>query len=662
MKKATKIAALAVALAVVMTAFVVTMDQGPLSTGSADTGDDDNNNPPGDDNNNGNDPNDDVPPGDEPSVTTITATKTAVGFYEKRIVYSWDVEKYLVDEVCEMQIEPGESALISYVIDAERSVTVTEVFGVRGFITVTNTGDCPTEGLAICDTVQIMDECGFVDHATVEVDVSAMPVLQPGECYAYPYEIVADHGLFDVCYNNVATVLITNFEGCDGAFGVDACAEFTIPCECECIVIDETAVLTDYFSIPCGFAAVPMTEVGPWVLGGDDRCEWEFCIEFLLENREAPRYNTYCIANLATLVPCDTQCPIEAGAQLTVATGEDETTLCVEKTAAVTCWTEYIAYELDAESALLLGSVEFVPEESELEPVIVEQECVANIHTLTVAGAVKVVNTGCYPTEGLTIVDTIYMLAPEAELSAFCADWVEIANVTVDTTCKPMLLPGEWFYYPYEITFTVDDLEFVGLASGMFMNEAYVEICNYDDDVEYDGVYAYAPIMLPLCPNQITVETCAAMECCDEIPLGECASLNVQTAFSYRQLIVVNNYDDRSTMDVCTEITLNGRVWANDCICGASTFSVAISNSQSKVVCGDVRSIELSLDAFGDDCETYTFCFNGEEVVVDIYAFLCYAEGQMLYLDPYSFEFGEQKLLIGGVLVDFELNGEQDEL
>ena len=38
MKKASKIAALAVALAIVMTAFVVALDQGPLSTGSADEG------------------------------------------------------------------------------------------------------------------------------------------------------------------------------------------------------------------------------------------------------------------------------------------------------------------------------------------------------------------------------------------------------------------------------------------------------------------------------------------------------------------------------------------------------------------------------------------------------------------------------------------------
>ena len=41
MKKTSKIAALAVALVIVMAAFVVALDQGPLSTGSADTGDKD---------------------------------------------------------------------------------------------------------------------------------------------------------------------------------------------------------------------------------------------------------------------------------------------------------------------------------------------------------------------------------------------------------------------------------------------------------------------------------------------------------------------------------------------------------------------------------------------------------------------------------------------
>ena len=100
MKKASKIAALAVALAIVMTAFVVALDQGPLSTGSADEGD--KNNLPGvnDPQTGGEDPIDETPNNPVPSATTITATKTATGFWEKRTVYSWEIEKCLEEDVC----------------------------------------------------------------------------------------------------------------------------------------------------------------------------------------------------------------------------------------------------------------------------------------------------------------------------------------------------------------------------------------------------------------------------------------------------------------------------------------------------------------------------------------------------------------------------------
>lgn len=654
MKKATKIATLAIALVVIMAAFVVALDNGPFSTGTADTGDD--TTPPADNPKNGEKP----PSEDEtpPSATTITASKTATGFWEKRIVYSWDVQKCLADDICEMQIEPGEYAEISYIIDVERSVCVTEVYGVRGHITVTNTGDCPTEDLLICDTIQYMGECGWVDHVTIEVDVSAKPVLQPGECYAYPYEVTADHGLIGIDYCNVASVTITNFECNVGtAHGVEVCDGFTLPCERECVIVDKTATLTDYFSIPCGFSAVPLSDFGPWTLGADDQTEWEFDVNFLLINEESPRFNTHCISNQCTLVPCDSKVPITACAQLTVTTGEDETRLCVQKTAEVTRWTEYIAYELDIDDIVMIGSEEF-PEDIWDEELIVEQECVENIHTLTVSGAIKVVNTGCYPTRGLTIVDTIQMLwidPEDVQPAAFGGEWEDIASVCVDTSCKPMLLPGEWYYYPYEVTFTIDDVELAGLASYQFRNLAYVEICNYDDDASEDALYDYAPIMLPLCPDMITVETTAVVESCDQIPFGECGPvLNIQSAFAYRQLIVVNNCDYKSTMDVCTEITLNGKVWADDRICGAQSFDVAICHSQSAEVRGDVRELYLLMDAFVDDSECYVFCLFGEEVEVDIYASLYYYEGQMLYLDDFEFEFEEGKWAFGGVEINFE--------
>ena len=658
MKKTSKIAALAVALAIVMAAVVVALDQGPLSTGSADTGDKDKL-PGGDGPQNGD--KDPEGPGDSEdpasSVTTLSVTKTATGFWEKRTIYSWEIEKCLYEDVCEMQIEPGESVLLSYTIDVDRSVCIEEVFGVRGVITVTNTGDCPTEDLAITDIVQVWNGCEFEDLVAVSVDVSAKPVLEAGECYAYSYEVLLSGEMFDCELRNVADVTICNYDGHEGtAFGVQACAEFDLPCEKECIVIDEAATLTDYFSIPAGFAAKPKTGVGPWVLGGDDCNEWSISVKFLLENREAPRYGTYCIANQATLVTCDTEQCLTSVAPLTVTTGEDETTLCVEKTAAVTGWNEYIRYELDPETFIYIGSSELVDEDL-TEPQIVEVECTDNIHTLTVAGTIKVNNTGCYPTDGLRIVDTIQMLCANSEgiVDPFDSEcWVDIACVEVDISCKPIIFPGEWYYYPYEVTFTVDELELAGLASFQFRNQAYVGICNYDDDAEVDGVYDYAPLCLPLYPDMITVETVAEMESCDVIPFGELASLNVEAAFSYRQLVVVTNTDEKSTIDVCTNIAFSGRVWANDCVCEAEYLDLAINIDSSKCAAGKVRDISLGSDDFVSDCDSFSFCLGCEEIEVDISAFISYMEGQELYLDDSTFTFGEGKLAVGALLIEFE--------
>jgi len=656
MKKASKIAALAVALAIVMTAFVVALDQGPLSTGSADEGD--KNNLPGvnDPQTGGEDPIDETPNNPVPSATTITATKTATGFWEKRTVYSWEIEKCLEEDVCEMQIEPGECVELSYNIHVDRYVCVDEVFGVRGYITVTNTGSSPTEGLAITDTVQAWNGCCFVDIATVCVDVSAKPVLQAGECYTYCYEVLFGSEWIECELRNVADVTITNLEGNVGsACGVQACAEFDLPCKMDCIFVDECAEIEDYFSIPAGFAATPLTDLGPWVLGGNECNEWDICVKFLLENREAPRLCTFCIANQVTLMPLDTMQCLFAEAPLIVYTGDDETTLCVDKTAAVTYWTEYIRYEADPEELVYIG--EGPIDENSIEPRIIEVECTDDVHTLTVAGAIKVTNTGCYPTDGLRIIDTIQMLCiePDVSMAAFDGDnWVDIACVEVDTSCKPMLFPGECFYYPYEVTFTIDDLELAGLANFMFRNQAYVEICNYDDDAGVDGVYAYAPLFLPLYPDVITIETVAEMESCDELPFGECSTLYVETAFSYCQTVVVTNTAERSTIDVYTDLHFSGMVWSNDCFCDAEYFDLAIHVDTSKCAQGEVREMTLeSADSAFDHDDLY-FCFGCEEVVVHIDAFLIYLEGQELYLDDSSFVFGEGKLAIGGVLLEFE--------
>lgn len=85
--------------------------------------------------------------------------------------------------------------------------------GVRGEVCVSNVGDLPTENLAILDTVQIrVGPGGYEDYVSAPVDVSASPILLPGESYCYPYEIEFTP-VEGARYRNLAQVTITNHSG-----------------------------------------------------------------------------------------------------------------------------------------------------------------------------------------------------------------------------------------------------------------------------------------------------------------------------------------------------------------------------------------------------------------------------------------------------------------
>ena len=112
--------------------------------------------------------------------------------------------------------------------------------GVRGQVCVSNTGDYPTENLAITDIVQVKaGSNGFSDYVSTQLDVSSHPSLLPGETYCYPYEIVF-LPVEGAKYRNLARVSITNHAGwlpgsrrCPGPdacpFGPEVKANFKLP-------------------------------------------------------------------------------------------------------------------------------------------------------------------------------------------------------------------------------------------------------------------------------------------------------------------------------------------------------------------------------------------------------------------------------------------------
>ena len=206
--------------------------------------------------------------------TTLAATKTAIGFNEKRTEYDWSLEKELVaimDEgmVPEPSITETSIALhtikwLDYRITATRSAPmVTTAAGVRGEICVRNGGERATEGLAIRDVVQRKARNGWEDLLSAAVDVSARPVLGAGESHCYPYEILFTPNAGE--YRNTAFVTITNHSGSLGvpdgpAFnGGGIKAGFSIASSPREVTLDASAFIYD---------ANPTNVPGSYVSGG----------------------------------------------------------------------------------------------------------------------------------------------------------------------------------------------------------------------------------------------------------------------------------------------------------------------------------------------------------------------------------------------------------
>jgi hypothetical protein len=165
--------------------------------------------------------------------TTLSATKTATGFYEERLDYEWTLTKRVEDimdegpsgmfstgSTSEVRIPRREVRWIEYVIDAERREGSTkQVAGVRGQICVKNTGGAATQGLKIVDVVQVKKGGGhFTNYKSVSVNVSAKPVLAANESYCYPYEMLLDR-VSGAQYRNTARVTIDNYDGHEAEYG-----------------------------------------------------------------------------------------------------------------------------------------------------------------------------------------------------------------------------------------------------------------------------------------------------------------------------------------------------------------------------------------------------------------------------------------------------------
>ncbi len=182
------------------------------------------------------------------SGTTLTAAKSADGHWQRE--FHWTIAKSVTPDTLNMF--RGDSGGVVYTVTVTKDGGTDTIYA-SGSICVTNGGSFATENLVILDELQYKVGAGqFQTLTTVAVDLSAKPVLAPGESYCYPYQ-VAFTPVDGAVYRNVAHVTITNHAGwmpggnnCPGPdlcpFGPDPKADFGVPSAPDVLVNDSVDV------------------------------------------------------------------------------------------------------------------------------------------------------------------------------------------------------------------------------------------------------------------------------------------------------------------------------------------------------------------------------------------------------------------------------------
>lgn len=252
---------------------------------------------------------------DKEAGTSLNTSKSAEGFWVQEIDHDWTINKTVSPTSLTLAI--GDSGLVDYVLDIQRSAPpAQDIFGVRGEVCVTNSGDRATEGLKIEDQVQFNIGDEFQDLAGATRTIVPPVQLLPGETQCYPYEIEFDP-VSGAVYRNTAHVTITNHSGSLGeAFGPTPKADFGLPSSPTIVELDATAQVNDLATAPANFS-VSRSQSFPVMMTGSGRIaysatitnEGEFCGQ------------SFDVSNTATVTASDTGEMDSDGSLVTVSTG-----------------------------------------------------------------------------------------------------------------------------------------------------------------------------------------------------------------------------------------------------------------------------------------------------------------------------------------------------
>ena len=158
--------------------------------------------------------------------TTIAASKTANAIFDR--TWNWEIDKTVQPE--ELHICEGDIGMANFTVSVTK-ISYTDVVTVTGQVCVDNTGDDPTEGLTIGDTIQYKTSTSGwtpVPGAITEITPAQLAI---GDCKCYDYSFIFD-AIEDAEYRNVAGVTITNYLGHQGTpHGKWVCKEFSLPAD-----------------------------------------------------------------------------------------------------------------------------------------------------------------------------------------------------------------------------------------------------------------------------------------------------------------------------------------------------------------------------------------------------------------------------------------------
>jgi hypothetical protein len=158
----------------------------------------------------------------------LRASKTAEASWVR--TFKWTIDKAVAP--ASWALQTGQSGTSTYTVAVTKSLD-TDIVAVSGEVCVENVGLVPTENLMIVDRLQVDTGGGFVpgDFLVSEpLDLSANPVLDPGESHCYAYSIPFTPVTGAVGYRNNAAVSITNDPRHPGQpFGPNEKVDFTLP-------------------------------------------------------------------------------------------------------------------------------------------------------------------------------------------------------------------------------------------------------------------------------------------------------------------------------------------------------------------------------------------------------------------------------------------------